>query len=296
MLTTIDHTVYTFADDIEAEAPDLSQTADGRWVMYVSAVSINTIFVIQSDTEDPLGSWTTYGNVRHEGVQIQGYDAHAVNLPNGDRYLTWSTSYHAAPSVSIIKLQNITDAVPGTPLSQIVVPDQYYEMTELGVGNYSFLGHTCCDAAAGDFSAPVVEAPSSWIVDNKTVNLGYAANVYDESTYNTLITTAPLDADLLDPASWTKSPYNTILGSDFYQNTFATGSGGFFIGPDDGVWFAYGAINNASGFADGPDIRTVRAQKIGWDAEGRIYRTTPVNATRYIPGADYTYYYSNTTS
>lgn len=123
-----DHTIYTFADNIATEAPDLSQLADGKWVMYISAVSINTIFVIQSDTTDPLGSWTTYGNVRHNGQDIVGYDAHGLNLPNGDRYLVWSTSFHAPPSISIIKLQNITDAVPGTPLSAIVTPTEYYEM------------------------------------------------------------------------------------------------------------------------------------------------------------------------
>lgn len=97
--------------------------------MFISAVQINTIFVIESDTEDPLGSWTQYPNVQHDGQQIQGYDAHHLNLPNGDRYLTWSTSYHAPPSVSIIKLQNSSYAVPGTPLSAIVVPSEYYEMT-----------------------------------------------------------------------------------------------------------------------------------------------------------------------
>ncbi len=123
-----DHTVYHFKDNIATEAPDLSQTADGKWVMYISAVEINTIFVIQSDTSDPLSSWSTYGTVKHGGTDIVGYDAHGLNLPNGDRYLVWSTSFHTPPSISIIKLQNITHAVPGTPLSAVVVPDEYYEM------------------------------------------------------------------------------------------------------------------------------------------------------------------------
>lgn len=171
--------------------------------MYISATSINTIFVIQSDTEDPLGSWTQYDNVQHDGQQIVGYDPHAINLPNGTRYLTWSTSFHAAPSISIIKMLNITHAVPGTPLSAIVVPDEYYEMNgmslinrrqlsrvradgghvvEIPPGNYSFLGTTCCGTSnSTPFNAPVVEAPSSWIV-NSTVNLGYSANWYADAS------------------------------------------------------------------------------------------------------------------
>jgi len=71
--------------------------------MYISAVSLNYIFVIKSDTSDPLGTWSSYGNVEHNGQLIQGghiflciaslrltgigYDAHAVNLPDGRRYL-----------------------------------------------------------------------------------------------------------------------------------------------------------------------------------------------------------------
>ncbi|KXL48708.1 glycoside hydrolase family 43 protein [Acidomyces richmondensis BFW] len=278
------HTVFQFGTDIATEAPDLSQLPDGRWVMYISAVQINTIFVIESDTEDPLGPWSQYPNVQHDGQQIQGYDAHHLNLPNGDRYLTWSTSYHAPPSVSIIKLQNSSHAVPGTPLSAIVVPSEYYEMNQIPAGNYSYDGHTCCDTSSNNpYNAPVIEAPSSWIVGD-TVNLGYAANYYADATYNTLITTASLHSDLLDPASWTKSPYNPILGSWFFSSTYGPGSGGFFLGPDDGVWFAYGAMSNASGLTGGPSVRTVRAQKIEWDSEGRILRTIPVNATRSIPG------------
>ena len=85
----------------------------------------------------------------------------------------------------------------------------------------------------------------------------------------TLITTASVNADLLDPASWTKSPYNPIVHSNFFSSTYGPGSGGFFTGPDDDVWFAYGAVNNASGFTGGPNIRTIRAQKMGYDAQGR---------------------------
>lgn len=56
------------------------------------------------------------------------------------------------------------------------------------------------------------------------------------------------------------------------------------------MWFAYGAVNNASGFTGGPNIRTIRAQKMGWDSEGRILRTIPINATRSIPGSSYSDY------
>lgn len=123
----LDHTVYTFADNIATEAPDLSATPDGHWVMYISAVQINTIFVIRSDTPDPLGPWTSYGTVKHDGADIVGYDAHAIVLPSGDRYLAWSTSYHAPPSISLIKLANITHAVEGSKLSAVIVPNQPYE-------------------------------------------------------------------------------------------------------------------------------------------------------------------------
>lgn len=99
-----------------------------------------------------------------------------------------------------------------------------------------------------------------------------------------------MDADLLDPSSWTKNPYNPILNSDFFSATFAPGSGGFFTGPDDATWFAYGAVNNASGFAGGPNIRTVRAQEMGFDEQGRVKRTSPINATRPIEGDSYADY------
>ena len=62
------------------------------------------------------------------------------------------------------------------------------------------------------------------------------------------------------------------------------------MGPDDDVWLAYTAFNNATGFTGGPNIRTVRAQKMGYDSEGRIKRTKPVNATRPIEGENFSDY------
>lgn len=120
--------MYQFEEDIITEAPDLSQTGDGRWVMYISAVVLNYVYVIVSTTSDPLGPWESMGRVEHNGTLIEGYDAHALNLPNGDRYLTWSTSYHAVPSISMIKLQTLNTSIPGTNLSQVVLPDMPYEM------------------------------------------------------------------------------------------------------------------------------------------------------------------------
>ncbi len=62
---------------------------------------------------------------------------------------------------------------------------------EFGPGNYSYLGMQCCDAAANVFNAPVVEAPCSWVVNNETVNLGYSANWYADSSKSNSYPTSP---------------------------------------------------------------------------------------------------------
>ena len=62
---------------------------------------------------------------------------------------------------------------------------------EIPPGNFSYLGHTCCDiTAANPFNAPVVEAPSSWVINN-TVNLGYAANWYADASKCCFILASP---------------------------------------------------------------------------------------------------------
>lgn len=41
-------------------------------VLYISAAVINYIYVLKSDTSDPLGTWSDYGNVVHDGMKIEG--------------------------------------------------------------------------------------------------------------------------------------------------------------------------------------------------------------------------------
>lgn len=261
-----EHLIYTFADNILTEAPDIS-TYEDKYALYISAVQINHIYVIASDTKNPLGKYSGYGIVTQpDGTPIEGYDAHIINHPNGKRYMTWSTSYHAAPSISIVELVGLNKTT-GPPVA-ILTPTEPYEMLEL---------------PSGDFGPkPVLEAPSSWVFGD-TLNIGYACNQYSDATYNTNIAYASVRSDPMDPKSWNKAASNPVLSSSNVTHAYGPGSGGFFVGPDNTPWFSYGAFSNPNGFTNSSNIRTVRAQKVFTDKEGVVQRMLPIKATRSIP-------------
>lgn len=78
--------------------------------------------------------------------------------------------------------------------------------------------------------------------------------------------TAPARSDLLNPASWTKSP-TPIFQSSPAANIYAPASNGWFMSPDGRqTWFAFHAVNDKSGNCGWE--RDVYAQRVTWAANG----------------------------
>ena len=78
--------------------------------------------------------------------------------------------------------------------------------------------------------------------------------------------TAPTDADLLNPASWKKSPQPLFKQSP-ENSVYGTGHNSFFKSPDGKEdYILYHARDTQMDPPGMGDTRTPRAQKIEWDA------------------------------
>lgn len=250
------HTIYdypntTYPQGVGTEAADVVQYGD-RFLYSVSAIQDNTIRVLLSDSDDPLGSYTDLGRILGEdGTPLQGYDPHVIVHPNGNSYLTWSNHEY----VQIVQLQN---GAPARTASSVV------NLVSYGVNT---------------------EAPSSWIYQNKvngsrTLNLMYAEGNYYQSNYNTRLLFTDIESDPLDPSQWYQRA-EPILSSDSSQGVYGPGSGSLFTGPDGQTWCAYGAFASADGADGGKNARYVRVQVAQAD-QGGVWMPTQVIAAHLL--------------
>jgi GH43 family beta-xylosidase len=238
-------------------APDI-RYYDGTWFIYYSASpSPNTfdhrLYTMQTASADPMtGAWTQNGELA-TGWQSATIDPTSFTAGDGRRYLVWAQKDSDTQGNS-----NIYIGLLGTPTSllgtqvQLSAPELPWE--EIG---YS-----------------VNEAPAVMQSHGK-VWITYSASATDAS-YEMGLLSAPASADLLDPASWTKSP-TPVFTSSVASSVYGPGSNSFTVS-DDGL----DVINvyNARSYAPVADPvqdrnRAIRMQKVSWRPDGTPDFGTP---------------------
>ena len=231
-------------------APELHRI-DGKWYLYFSAGRADKVweirlYVLENSAENPLeGEWIERGQLR------TGWESFALDptsfVHRGQRYLSWT---QRAPDGS--KATNIYLAKMDGPLAirqpavLLTRPEHVWEK----------IGHE------------VNEAPAV-LVRNGRVLMTYSASATD-ANYALGMLTAPVDADLLDPRSWTKSAL-PVLRSSAATGQYGPGHNSFTTTPDGKTDVLVYHARNYRDIVGEPlrdPNRHTRAQAIRWRADG----------------------------
>jgi len=231
-------------------APELHRI-DGTWFIYFTAGRAEDPwhlrpYILECAADDPLGGeWVERGRLE------TGHDAYALDANTfahaGRLYLVWAerpsecdkgTSIYIAPMAGPLAL-----AGPAVMLSR---PEHPWEKP-------------------GDY---INEGPAA-IVRHGRVFITYSAGAIDAS-YCMGMLHAPDDADLLDAASWTKSP-EPVFRSSRETGQWGPGHNAFTTTPDGMTdVLVYHARDYCA--VEGDPLcdpnRHARAQAFGWDADG----------------------------
>jgi GH43 family beta-xylosidase len=231
-------------------APELHRI-DGKWYLYFSAGRADKIweirlYVLENASANPLeGQWIERGQLR------TGWESFALDATTfahrGGRYLAWT---QRAPDGS--KGTNIYLAQMDGPLA-IRGPAVLVSRPE---HPWEKMGHE------------VNEAPSV-LVKHGRVLLTYSASATD-ANYALGLLSAPEDADLLAPASWTKSAL-PVLRSSEATGQYGPGHNSFTTSPDGQTDILVYHARNYRDIVGEPlrdPNRHTRAHVIGWRADG----------------------------
>ena len=232
----------------------------GRWYIYFAADdghnATHRIWVLENASSDPLqGEWVMKGKLA-DATDRWAIDA-SVFEHRGRLYTIWSGwefETNGVQSIYIAALKN-----PWTidgPRVRISTPTLPWEK----------IGDLTPDAAKGDPAHVDVNEGPQMLKRGDKLFLIYSASGCWTDSYCLGMLTAEAGSDLLDPASWRKSPH-PVLSSRPEAQAYAPGHCSFFKSPDGSEdWILFHA-NSEPGQGCGR-YRSPRAQRITWKADG----------------------------
>ncbi|MGW0782926.1 glycoside hydrolase family 43 protein [Streptomyces sp. NPDC002913] len=238
-------------------APELHH-ADGAWYVHFAAAPADDvwrirIWVLESTHPDPLkGTWTEKGRIT-TAWDTFSLDAHTFTH-RGERYLAWAQQEPGQDANTGIFLSRMAD--PWTlkgPQVRLSTPEYAWERVGFAVN----------------------EGPAV-VRRNGRVFMTYSASATD-ANYCMGLLTADEGSDLMDPASWTKSP-EPVFASSAATGQYGPGHNSFTVA-DDGrtdvlVYHARPYEEITGDPLDDPNRHT-RVQPFGWRADGTPDFGTP---------------------
>ncbi len=223
----------------------------GKWYIYFAAGRADSIFdihmyVLENDCANPLeGEWTERGQIK---TDWESFSLDATTFEHrGIRYLVWAQNDPNIPGNTNLYMAKLVN--PWTiesPQIMISKPEHPWECIGFLVNEgAAFLAH-------GD-----------------RVFLSYSGSATNHH-YCMGLLTAAADADLLDPASWSKSG-QPVFASSVQNSQFGPGHNSFTMSEDGrDVVMVYHARNYQS--IEGDPLfdpnRHTRAQRIAWHEDG----------------------------
>ena len=231
---------------------------DGKWYLYFAAGDAKQIwkirsYVLENSAANPLeGEWIEKGEIK---TQWDSFNLDATVFTHEDtRYLCWAQN---DPDTKGTQLYLSAMATPWSlkgPQVRLSAPDLGWEQINEFVN----------------------EAPA-FLVRNGRIFLSYSASATD-ANYCLGLLSAPIDADLLDPESWTKS--NTpVFRSSPVNSQYGPGHNCFTTTPDGTVDLIVYHARNYKDIKGNPlrnPDRATRAQVIHWNADGTPNFGTPI--------------------
>jgi GH43 family beta-xylosidase len=224
---------------------------DGAWYIYFAAGSAEDvwairIYVLENASPDPFaGTWTERGRIT---TAWDSFSLDATTFEHGGtRYLCWAQSNPEHDNNSSIFLSAMADPVTLTgPQVELSVPEFDWET----------IGYR------------VNEGPYA-LKRNGRIFLTYSASATD-ANYCVGMLTAADDSDLLDPASWSKSPEPVFATSDA-NGQYGPGHNCFTVsddGTEDVLVYHARQYRDIEGDPLNDPNRHTRIQTFGWNADG----------------------------
>jgi GH43 family beta-xylosidase len=230
-------------------APEIHQI-DGRWYVYVAAGDGGDVFhirtyVLQCDGADPVtGKWSLLGQLETP------WDTFTLDsttfVHRGTRYLAWAQKEPGIDTNSNLYLAPL--ATPTTLAARpvrLTVPTLPWEVQGF----------------------KVAEGPAP-LIRNGRIFMTYSASATD-ARYCMGMLTARDDADLMDPAAWTKSP-EPVFRTDATRHIYGPGHNSFTVdraGRDVLVYHARDYERITGDPLYDPN-RDTRVQRFGYRADG----------------------------
>ncbi len=242
--------VFTSPDTMEQLwSPTLWQMG-GHWWIYFTAQPVggkHAIYVLESDTSDPLGSYTFCGPV---ALGRPAIDPSLLTL-KGVNYLMYVTVDRGENAIQLARLKNPLE-LSGSPAS-IAEPEYPWEK-----------------GAGSTRTYPVDEGPTALYHGGKTFIVFSASDTASPLYCLGLLTYA--GGDPLKRESWNKlaKPIFSAMPSN---SIYGPGRGTFSIAADGTYWLLYAAKSTDAPTAS---AREIRAQQFTWNADGTPNFGTPL--------------------
>jgi GH43 family beta-xylosidase len=235
-------------------APEL-QRVQGRWLIYFAASDgdnrLHRMYALQADTPDPQGHYTFAGRIAAptDRWAIDGIAIEHV----GRLYFVWSgwrEEDDGFPQVLYIAPMSDPCTISGER-RELAAPRQGWEQR----------------------GAALLEAPAV-LYKNGRIVLAYSASASWTDDY-ALGLLSFAGGDILSAAAWTRSD-TPVFARCPQAGVYGPGHNSFVQSPDGREdWLVYHAIDRSGG---GWARRSVRAQRIGWGADGLPEFGAPVAA------------------
>jgi len=242
-------------------APEL-HFLNGKWYLYYTATSVSQpsdknryVFVLENASPNPLeGTWTDKGKINTDYPGLDG----SVFEHKGTTYFVYSA--YVGPQSRLFIAPMINPWTLSDKQMQIAAP----------TFNWEKLG-----------GRQILEGPQFLKGRKNNLFIVYSASACWDDHYSLGMLTASANSNLLDSASWTKSPVPVFQQSPL-NNIYAPGHNSFFKSPDGKEdWILYHA-NSAAGQGCGAN-RAPRAQKFTWNKNGTPNFGEPVKAGAPMP-------------
>ncbi|WP_426448025.1 family 43 glycosylhydrolase [Paenibacillus sp. S-38] len=247
-------------------APEIHYV-QGKWYIYFAAAKTtetveglfdHRMFVLECDAENPLeGEWIEKGQLK---TDWESFSLDATSFEhNGTQYLVWAQRDPEIPGNSNLYIAAMSN--PWTIIGpQVMLTKPEYDWEVIGF---------------------LVNEGAAVIKKNGKIFISYSASATDHH-YCMGLLSASETADLLDPASWTKSPVPVFVTSE-ENGQYGPGHNSFTVAEDgvtDLLVFHARSYKEIVGDPLYDPNRHTRVQVLEWNADGTPSFGVPLPDTK----------------
>jgi GH43 family beta-xylosidase len=232
-------------------APEL-HFRDGKWYVYFAATdghyTNRRMYVLENDSEDPFADrWVEKGKI---AANPDRWAIDGTVLRRGEEtYFVWSGwegFEREAQRIYIARMSN-----PWTITG---------ERVELSRPEYDW------ERVRRAEGMPYINEGPAMLYRNGRIFLVYSASMFHTDGYCLGMLTADESSDLMDPASWRKSP-QPLFTTSVENRVFGPGHNSFVLSPDGTEdWIVYHAYPATT--SEGGTVRSTRIQRFTWKPDG----------------------------